>query len=63
MMTCLMLILGQKMGYDNMLNVNTWYGDCMYWIMLLNSDVQFDDDSCGACMCERCFGVDYDDAC
>jgi len=36
-----------------MLNINIWYGDCMYWIMLLNSYVQFDDHSCGACMYER----------
>jgi len=44
-----------------MLNVNIWYGDYMYWIMLLNSYVQF--DSCGVSMYERCFGVDYGDAC
>jgi len=29
-------------------------GDCMYWIILLNSYMQFDDDNCGACMYERC---------
>jgi len=37
-----------------MLNVNIWYGDFMCWIMLLNSYMQFDDDSCGACMYQRC---------
>jgi len=40
MYTCLMLIFG--------------CGDCMNWIMLLNSYMQFDDDNCGACIYERC---------
>ena len=50
----------------NMLNVDCWYwiytclmlifgcGDCMYWIMLLNPYMQFDDDNCGVCMYEMC---------
>jgi len=62
-----LLICGDVVVIDvNMLNVDCWwwiytflmliigYSDCMYWIMLSNSYMQFDDDNCDACIYERC---------